>query len=81
MENPGRAELADRVASIESPMQVIVGELDWLRPAAEHLHTLVKGSRLAIVDGGPHNVYYETSSEYNAIVGEFLDTVLAEEAS
>lgn len=75
--NPGRAELADRVAGIESPMQIIVGEHDWLRGAAERLHSVVAGSRLAVIPGAPHNVYYETATEYNEVVTAFLDDVLA----
>ncbi len=45
-------------------------------PAAEHLHQLVAGSRLAIIDGAPHNVYWETAEEYNAAASKFLDEVL-----
>jgi len=76
MHDPTREELAERVKSIVSPMQIIVGEHDWLRTAAHHLRHLVPGSRLAEVPGAPHNVYYEAAEAYNKIVAEFLDAVV-----
>jgi pimeloyl-ACP methyl ester carboxylesterase len=36
------------------------------------LHERVEGSRLAVVPGAPHNVYYETADAYNELVQEFL---------
>jgi len=56
-------------------MQVVVGELDWMAAAARHLHQLVPGSRLAVIEGAPHNAYYETAGLYNDVVGEFLARV------
>ena len=73
MVDPSRDELADRVGKIASPMQIIIGEHDWLRPAAERLHELVPSSRFAEIPGAPHNVYYETAAPYNAVVSAFLD--------
>jgi pimeloyl-ACP methyl ester carboxylesterase len=64
--------LAELVGAIRSPMQIIVGEHDWLAEAAGKLHERVEGSRLAVVPGAPHNVYYETADAYNALVQEFL---------
>jgi pimeloyl-ACP methyl ester carboxylesterase len=75
MADPGRDELGERVAKISSPMQIIVGEHDWLRDNAHHLHELVPGSRFAEIPGAPHNVYYETADAYNAVVSDFLDTL------
>lgn len=72
MADPTREELGDRVAGIRSPMQVVVGELDWMASAARHLHELVAGSRLTVIEGAPHNAYYETADAYNRVVGEFL---------
>lgn len=72
MVDPTREELAGRVGAITSPMQIIVGEHDWLRPAAVHLHELVPGSRLAELAGAPHNAYYETPTAYNDTVAKFL---------
>ena len=70
--NPGRDELAGLVAGIESPMQIILGEQDWLADAGVHLHELVEGSRLALVAGAPHNVYYQAAAQYNELVASFL---------
>jgi pimeloyl-ACP methyl ester carboxylesterase len=75
MAEPARDELADRVAGITSPMQIIVGERDWLRDSARHLHELAPSSRFAEIPGAPHNVYYETADAYNAVVAEFLDVL------
>ncbi|HKF74597.1 MAG TPA: alpha/beta hydrolase [Candidatus Dormibacteraeota bacterium] len=77
MSRPTREELAGRVGAIRSPMQIVVGEVDWLADAARHLHELVGGSRLAVVPGGPHNVYYEAAEPYNRVAGEFLVGVAA----
>ncbi|HKE74836.1 MAG TPA: alpha/beta hydrolase [Acidimicrobiales bacterium] len=73
--DPARDELADRVPHITSPMQIVVGERDWLRDHARHLHTLVPGSLFAEIPGAPHNVYYETAEAYNAVVSAFLDAL------
>jgi pimeloyl-ACP methyl ester carboxylesterase len=75
MSDPGRDELAERVPKIASPMQIVVGEHDWLRDHARNLHELVPGSRFAQIPGAPHNVYYETAAAYNAVVSEFLDSL------
>jgi pimeloyl-ACP methyl ester carboxylesterase len=57
-------------------MLIVVGSVDRLLPWAEHLHELVQASRLVVIDGAPHNVYWETADEYNEAVGKFLDAVL-----
>jgi len=75
--NPARGELADLVGSIRSPMQIIVGEHDWLAEAGVRLHQRVEGSRFATVPGAPHNVYYETPTAYNDVVATFLAEIHA----
>jgi pimeloyl-ACP methyl ester carboxylesterase len=72
--NPSRnpQELSTLVRSIRSPMLVIVGARDTLRPAAEHLHELVSHSRLHVVGGNAHNEYYPAADEFNRVVGQFL---------
>jgi pimeloyl-ACP methyl ester carboxylesterase len=74
--NPSRGELAGLISKVTSPMLIVVGSLDRAVPAAEHLHELVDGSRLTVIDGAPHNVYWEAAEEYNAAVSKFLDEVL-----
>lgn len=71
--NPTRDELRDRVGSITSPMQVVVGDQDWLFDAARHLHELVPHSGLTILPGAPHNAYFEVPDAYDDAVTAFLD--------
>lgn len=79
---PSRATLADRrslgsrVPQITSPMLVVVGGLDRLRPMCDYLHELVPTSEYVVIEGAPHNVYYEAAKEYNAAVDRFLARVL-----
>jgi pimeloyl-ACP methyl ester carboxylesterase len=74
--NPTRAELSGLVGKVTSPMLIIVGSLDRAVPSAERLHAAVGGSRLMLIDGAPHNAYWEAAEEYNAAVSKFLDDVL-----
>ncbi len=74
--NPARGELAGHIGAVTSPMLIVVGGIDRAVPAAEHLHELVVGSRLTVIEGAPHNVYWEAAEEYNAAVSKFLDEVL-----
>jgi pimeloyl-ACP methyl ester carboxylesterase len=69
---PSREDLDESVATIRSPMLVVVGELDWLAPNARALAATVPGAKLHVVKDSPHNVYYETAAEYNQVVSEFL---------
>jgi pimeloyl-ACP methyl ester carboxylesterase len=70
--NPARDELGGLVPGITAPMQIVVGEHDWLADAGRHLHGLVPGSRLAVIPGAPHNVYFQAAAQYNEVVGAFL---------
>jgi pimeloyl-ACP methyl ester carboxylesterase len=72
MAGPSREDLDQGVATIRSPMLVVVGDLDRLAPNARALAATVPGARLHVVNGSPHNVYYETAAEYNQVVSEFL---------
>jgi pimeloyl-ACP methyl ester carboxylesterase len=76
-ENPTWSELGDLVGTIRSPMQIIVGEHDWLAEAAAHLHERVDGSRLSVIPAAPHNVYFETPVAYNEVVTSFLASIQA----
>jgi pimeloyl-ACP methyl ester carboxylesterase len=46
-------------------------------PRAEELHKRVPHSEYALIEGAPHNVYYEAAAEYNRIVASFLERTLA----
>src|SRR6266550_953728 len=59
--NPSRGELAGLISKVTSPMLIVVGGLDRALPAAQYLHELVAGSRLTVIDGAPHNVYWEAA--------------------
>jgi pimeloyl-ACP methyl ester carboxylesterase len=72
MARPSREDLDQGVATIRSPMLVVVGELDRLAPNARALADAVPGARLHVVKQSPHNVYYETAAEYNGVVFDFL---------
>jgi len=65
--------LARDVATIRSPMLILVGALDNLRPAAERLHELVPGSRLCVIEGAAHSAHYEQFDDYARHVSRFLD--------
>ncbi len=77
MSNPSREELAERVAGITSPMQIVVGDQDWLYTAALHLHELVPASQLEVIPGAPHNAYFEQPEAYNRTVLEFLGAAVS----
>ncbi len=70
-----RRGMADRVAAITSPMLIVVGGLDRLVPWCERLHSLVPGSEYEVIDGAPHNVYYEAGDRYNARLDQFFAKV------
>lgn len=65
-------ELAKSIVNVTSPMLVVIGGLDRLVPWAENLHRLVPRSQYRVIEGAPHNVYYEAAKEYNAAVDGFL---------
>lgn len=71
-----RSALGDGVGRITSPMLIVCGSLDRLLPACDNLHRLVPGSEYVVIEGAPHNVYYEAAEPYNAAVDAFLAQVL-----
>ncbi len=66
------AVIAGTVTRVTAPMLVIVGALDPLVPAAQRLHELVPHSQYVEVPDSPHNVYYETATEWNQAADGFL---------
>ncbi|HEY2505658.1 MAG TPA: alpha/beta hydrolase [Streptosporangiaceae bacterium] len=72
MSQPSREDLDQGVATIRSPMLVVVGDLDRLAPNARKLAATVPEAKLHVVKDSPHNVYYETAAEYNQVVAAFL---------
>ena len=64
--------LAEGIARVSSPMLVLVGALDGLRPLADRLHQLVPGSRYVVLEGAAHSAHYEKFDEYCDTVNGFL---------
>jgi pimeloyl-ACP methyl ester carboxylesterase len=62
-------------------MLVVVGSLDGAVTAARRLHELVTHSSLAVIEGAPHNVYYEAAEPYNEAVAGFLEVLAREPAA
>jgi pimeloyl-ACP methyl ester carboxylesterase len=58
-----RAVMHERIGSVRSPMLIIMGSLDGSVPAAERLHKAVPHSEYAVIEGAPHNVYYEAAAQ------------------
>jgi pimeloyl-ACP methyl ester carboxylesterase len=71
-----RTTLGERIGAVRSPMLIVVGSLDGAVPAAERLHAAVSQSEYHVIEGAPHNVYYEAAAQYNAIVADFLERAL-----
>lgn len=66
-------QIGETIAKVISPMLVVVGSLDRLVPGARRLHEIVSHSRIVVIEGAPHNVYWEAAEEWNEAVGEFID--------
>jgi pimeloyl-ACP methyl ester carboxylesterase len=62
------------VKDITSPMLIVAGSLDYLKPLAQHLHELVPSSRYEVIEGAAHSAHYECFDQYRAIVEDFLVT-------
>ena len=64
----------ERLATIETPTLITVGKHDILTPLhyARAMHDRIKGSDLAVFDGGGHAHHWEKREEYNARTLEFL---------
>lgn len=72
-----RKTLASKITKVTSPMLIIMGDRDALVPMenAEYLHELLPASRLEVIKGGPHNIYFESVKEYNALLAAFLQSL------
>ena len=68
-------ELAVAVPRIQSPMLIVVGSLDPLKPMAEHLHELSPSSHLEVIDGAAHSAHFERVDDYLRLVDDFLSTL------
>jgi 3-oxoadipate enol-lactonase len=69
-----RHEVRDRIGSLSMPVHVIGGEHDVLVPIwkSQEIHSLVPGSELTVIAGGPHGLNLERADEFNAAVLDFV---------
>ena len=67
-----------QLAGLKVPTLLLVGEVDVLAPppVMELMHQRMPGSRLAVVPGAGHSVYFEKPEEFNRIVLDFLAEVV-----
>ena len=72
------APLTPRLAEIRCPVQIVVGENDFLGVGGSViLHRTIAGSRLAIVPERGHGIFREDPAGFNALVLEFLASLTA----
>ena len=67
-----------QLAGLKVPTLLLVGEVDVLAPppVMELMHKRMPGSRLVVVPGAGHSVYFEKPEEFNRIVLDFLADVV-----
>ncbi len=68
-------DFRDDLARIKVPTLVIHGDADRILPLAatgNRTHELVKGSRLVVVEGGPHGLNWTHADQVNRALREFL---------
>jgi len=72
-----RPDSAPTLATIDVPVQIIVGAEDALTPPkeSEAMHAAIRGSRLEIIPHAGHVSNFERPSAFNHIVTEYLNSV------
>ena len=75
----GEGPKAPELAAMHVPTLLIAGDHDVLMPppAMEAAQKLIPGSRLEMVAGGGHSVYFEQPGLFNRLVLEFFTGVLS----
>ena len=70
----GEGPKAQELAGMRTPTLLIVGSEDVVMPPAamELSHKLIPGSRLEVVDGAGHSVYFEKPDIFNRLVLDFF---------
>jgi pimeloyl-ACP methyl ester carboxylesterase len=72
------------LAKITVPTLVVHGDSDRICPLAatgKRIHEAIKGSRLVVVEGGPHGLNWTHADELNTALLEFIRTPTAHERS
>ena len=74
---PGEGILANDLAKLKVPVLFIVGQDDPLAPphVVREAHKLIPKSRLEVVPGAGHSVYFEKPEEFNRLVDDFFDEI------
>jgi pimeloyl-ACP methyl ester carboxylesterase len=69
-------DLSKRLHEIKLPVQLIWGADDPLFPVAHaaRAHSLIKDSRLAVIEGAGHTPQAERPEEFNRVLDNFLNT-------
>lgn len=70
-----RAALINGVQAIQSPIQIITGDLDFALDAARKLHEVRPDARYEEMEGAPHNAYFEMPERWNPVARAFLETL------
>jgi len=70
----GHYDLTKRLNELKIPVQLIWGADDPLFPVAHaaRAHSLIKKSRLAVIEGAGHTPQAERPEEFNRVLGRFL---------
>jgi 3-oxoadipate enol-lactonase len=73
------ADQRDRVREIRVPTLIICGEEDAPTPPelSRELHSMIRGSRLAMIERAGHLTNLEQPAAFNALLDEFLSEVEA----
>ena len=68
---------ADRIAAIDAPTLVTVGELDLVLPPrfSQAIAERIAGARMVVIAGAGHQPFQEVPDEYNRLLDEFWRSV------
>ncbi len=70
----GPHDVTDRLSELKMPVQLIWGADDPLFPVAHatRAHSMIKGSKLAVIEGAGHTPQAERPEEFNRVLRRFL---------
>jgi non-heme chloroperoxidase len=70
-------DFRDDLAEIRVPALVVHGDADRIVPftaSGKRTHELIEGSRLVVVEGGPHGLNWTHAAQLNRALLDFLKT-------
>jgi len=70
-------DAGDLLSSIDVPVAIVTGDRDLMTPpsVAEHIHRVIRGSRLCVIEGGTHYTPVEYPEILADELGRWLDRV------